>query len=73
VPIDESVNYGELAKALLKRGDTPRSVIAFLRADYGLDIEEAKATLIAARTLPKETRRTPPHRTPRNAQTRSKV
>ena len=67
------VNYPELAWALLQRGDTTRSVIAFLRADYGLDADEAKDAVMLAKKLPKQTRTSPPRRRPRQARTRSKV
>ena len=59
------VNYPELAWALLQRGDTRRSVISFLRVDYGLDADEARAAVMRAKKLPKEKRTSPARRRPR--------
>jgi hypothetical protein len=67
------VNYAELARALLDSGDTQRDVVAFLRADYGLDADEAKAAVMVAGKLPKETRTPPSRRRPRRVLTRSKA
>ena len=67
------VNYPELAWALLQRGDTRRSVISFLRVDYGLDADEARAAVMRAKKLPKEKRTSPARRRPRPAPARSKL
>jgi hypothetical protein len=49
------MDYPVLARALLQQGDTTRTVIAFLCAEYGLDADRAKAAVIMARTLNEET------------------
>jgi hypothetical protein len=45
-------HYPQLAKALLRCGDSPNSVAEFLRYDYGLDPDQAKAALNLADALP---------------------
>jgi hypothetical protein len=48
------VDYPLLARALLERGEQPRSVISFLCSDYGLEEDQAKAAIILAQKLPEE-------------------
>jgi len=40
-----SVNYSELAAALLDRGDSRDVVVAFLCTEYGLDRDDANAII----------------------------
>jgi hypothetical protein len=46
------MDYPQLAAALLQSGDTPASVIEFLRREYGLAADQAKAAIILAEALP---------------------
>jgi hypothetical protein len=61
--------YPHLARALLESGDTEQSIIAFLRAEYGLDRAQAKAAIVLARYTETEsvTRRREEQHTPSGA------
>lgn len=47
--------YPRLARALLDCGDDPTLVTAFLCAEYGLDLDQAKAAIVLGRHLADET------------------
>ncbi len=51
------MDYVRLAYALLASGDSRGAVVAFLRAEYGLAIDEACKAVILAETFPTDAKR----------------
>ncbi len=50
----DRVDYVRLAYALLESGDSARSVVTFLRTEYGLDVDQAGAAVILGQQQPEE-------------------